>query len=55
MKRKLTKQMCAQWRSNLWLIVELLVVSVVLWYINDFLSIRTAANFQDEGFDTNGV
>lgn len=33
MKRKLLKQIRAEWRSNLWLGVELLIVSVVLWYI----------------------
>ena len=38
MKRKLAKQMCAQWRSNVWLVVELMVVSVVLWYVNDYIS-----------------
>ena len=51
MKRKLAKQMCAQWRSNVWLVVELMVVSVVLWYVNDYIFVRTAENLQDEGFD----
>lgn len=35
MSQKLLKQIRNEWRSNIWLCVELLVVSVVLWYIVD--------------------
>ncbi len=35
MSRKLLKQIRNEWTSNIWLAVELLVVSVVLWYILD--------------------
>ncbi len=35
MKRKLFSQIRHEWRGNLWLGIELLVVSVVLWYIFD--------------------
>ena len=51
MKRKLAKQLCAQWRSNVWVVVVLMVVSVVLWYVNDYIFVRTAENLQDECFD----
>jgi len=37
MKRKLLKQIANEWRSNLWLTIELLVVSVVMWYATDYL------------------
>ena len=30
MKRKLIKQMCNEWRDNIWLILELVVVSVAM-------------------------
>lgn len=43
--------MSTEWRANMWLLVELLVVSVVLWYINDFMYIRTVQASQDYGFD----
>lgn len=35
MKRKLYTQVRNEWRTNVWLAVELLIVSVVLWYIYD--------------------
>ena len=35
MSRRLFKQMTTEWRSNLWLVVELMVVSVVMWYVTD--------------------
>lgn len=36
MNRKLLTQTINEWRSNLWLAVELLIVSVVVWYAVDF-------------------
>ena len=35
MNKKLFTQIKNEWRSNLWLVTELLLVSVVLWYIVD--------------------
>lgn len=40
MKRKLLKQIAHEWRSNLWFTIELLIVSVVMWYVVDYLSIQ---------------
>lgn len=37
MNKHLFRQIFNQWRSNIWLVVELLIVSVVLWYITDSL------------------
>lgn len=33
MKRKLLRQIMNEWRSNLWLAVELMIVSVAVWYL----------------------
>ena len=41
-----------EWRSNLWLALELLVVSVVMWYIIDLLYCRLATYMEPRGFDT---
>lgn len=52
MKRKLFRQISNEWRSNLWLGVELLIVSVVLWYAVDFITVATAKRLEPQGFDT---
>lgn len=46
MSRRLLKQMATEWSSNIWLVVELIVVSVVLWYISDFLYIKADVALQ---------
>lgn len=38
MKRKLIRQMCAEWRSNLWLMLELLIVGAVLYMLFLFVA-----------------
>lgn len=55
MKRKLTKQMLAEWRSNIWLFIELLVVSLVLWWINDYFFIIGKLRSASYGYDTTDV
>lgn len=35
--KKLLTQIRNEWRSNLWLMIEMLVVSVVMWYIADYM------------------
>lgn len=52
MKRKLTKQILNEWRSNLWLVVELLIISVVLWFIGDKLAVVTDIRTDSIGLDT---
>ena len=37
MNKKLIKQIRNEWTSNIWLFVELLLVSVVMWFIVDFV------------------
>lgn len=33
MKRKLITQMRSEWRGNIWLVVEFLLVALILWYV----------------------
>ena len=49
MNKKLFTQIKNEWRSNLWLVTELLLVSVVLWYIVDYMYVQTSIyNEQNE-------
>lgn len=51
MKRKLLKQIKSQWHSNLWLVIELVIISVVLWYIIDLLAVMTQPMLEPNGFN----
>lgn len=51
MKRKLFKQIRNEWRSNLWILIELLIVSVVMWFITDFIYVRITDFYRPKGFD----
>ena len=51
MNKKLFTQIKNEWRSNLWLSIELLLVSVVMWYIVDSLYCTTATYIEPRGFD----
>ena len=51
MDQKLFKQMKNEWRSNLWLALELLIVSVVMWYIVDYLYAELRVYSEPLGFD----
>lgn len=51
MTKKLLIQIKNEWRNNLWLALELLVVSVVMWFVVDFLYTRTATYLEPRGFD----
>lgn len=52
MTKKLLIQIKNEWRNNLWLALELLVVSVVMWFVVDFLYTRAATYMEPRGFDT---
>lgn len=52
MKRKLFKQIRREWRTNIWMGVELLIVSVVLWYCADYFYTTFATLSMPRGFDT---
>ena len=51
MNKKLFTQIKNEWRSNLWLITELSLVSVVLWYIVDNMYMQTSIYNEPRGFD----
>ena len=44
-------RLMADWKANLWLAIELLVVSVILWVIVDLLYVRINHVSEDTGFD----
>lgn len=52
MNKKLFPQIKNEWRSNLWLLIELLIVSVVLWYIVDFFYTNISLRTLPRGFNT---
>lgn len=51
MKRKLLRQIINEWPANIWLAVELLIVSVVMWYLTDIAWVTTATYTEPLGFD----
>ena len=51
MNKKLFTQIKNEWRGNTWLAIELLVVSVVMWFITDMLYCRIATYMEPRGFD----
>lgn len=51
MSKKLFTQIKNEWRSNTWLALELLIVSVVMWYIVDYIYTQTATYLEPRGFD----
>ena len=52
MKRKLLKQIANEWKSNTWLAIELLVVSVVVYFLTLFLWKNTELMLQPLGMET---
>lgn len=51
MNKKLFTQIQNEWRSNLWLMTELLLVSVVMWYIVDYMFVMVSIYREPRGFD----
>ena len=52
MNKKLFTQIKNEWRTNLGLAIELLLVSVVMWWITDNLYCTASTYFEPRGFDT---
>lgn len=50
--KSLLTQILNEWRSNLFLLVELLLVFAVLWYIVDWVGVTTRVYRAPMGFDT---
>lgn len=51
MNKKLIKQIYNERRSNAWLMLELLLVSIVLWYVVDYTFVTLSTYFEPRGFD----
>ena len=51
MNKKLFTQIKNEWRGNTWLAIELLLVSVVMWYITDNLYCAGATYLEPRGFN----
>ena len=51
MNKKLLAQIKNEWRTNLWLGIELLLVSVVMWWVIDNLYCIGAIYFEPRGFN----
>lgn len=51
MNKKLIKQIRNEWRSNLWIFTELLIVSVVMWFVTDYLYVMISNYNSPRGFD----
>lgn len=43
--------MNTQWRNNVWLVVELMIISVVMWFIVDLLTVMIRPMLEPDGFD----
>lgn len=51
MNKKLLRQTMNEWHSNTWLVVELLLVSVLLWFVVDYIYFNIATYVRPMGFD----
>lgn len=51
MNKKLFTQIRNEWRSNIWIFVELLIVSVVMWFITDYIYVQANNYTAPRGFD----
>lgn len=55
MNRNLIKQIGNEWRENLWLCIELLIVSVAVWAICLMLFTALRPTFEEKGYDITDV
>ncbi len=55
MKRKLIMQMRNEWRSNIWMMVELFIVGLVLWLVFTILNGLSALHQEPVGADYNDI
>ena len=51
MSKKIYTQIRNEWHSNWWLVLELLLVSVVMWYVVDYMFVITNTYNEPHGFD----
>ena len=50
MSKKIYTQIRNEWHSNWWLALELLLVSVVMWYVVDYMFVITNTYNEPHGF-----
>lgn len=55
MKRKLLRQILNEWHTNIWLAVELLLVSCVMWWLTDNLWVKYSTYNEPLGYDISHV
>lgn len=55
MKRKLLRQTANEWRSNLWLVIELMIVSVAVWYLVENIYTSYRVRVLPNGYETSNV
>ena len=51
MNKKLFTQIKNEWHSNLWIATELLLLSVVMWYVVDYIYVQYKVYTEPRGFD----
>lgn len=55
MKRALVKQILNEWKTNIWLVMELAIVTLAIWAILSTLWIQNQGIIQPRGFDPTDV
>ena len=50
MNKKLFTQIKNEWHSNLWIATELLLVSVVMWYVVDYIYVQYKVYTEPRGY-----
>lgn len=55
MKRKLTQQMRNEWRNNLWMIIELIIVGGVLWAVFSIFAMQIRLHTNPKDVDFNDI
>ncbi len=55
MNRNLVKQMRHEWRDNIWLAIELLIIGIVIWILSLLFARLMRDRFTERGFDIENV
>lgn len=55
MKRSLPAQMCHEWKTNIWIVIELLIVLAVVWFTMLSNMINIIRVNEPKGFDETDV
>ncbi len=55
MKRALISQTLHEWKENIWLIIELLIVAVIIWGLTLFVVNSYDFSHRPKAFDITGV